>query len=365
MPGDEDSDDEQRARDRYEAVILRGLGDAVISFDTAQRITSWNDAAERLWGYTRAEMLGKRSDEVIVIEGPERAKLREALLRGESVTTGARVRRKDGSWLEGEGTTLPVCDADGKVIAYASIMRDVGERVRLTRELESAYRELDGFTYSVSHDLRAPLRAIDGFSRLLLEEHATALDGEASRLLGVIRRNTQRMGRLIDDLLGFSRLGRKQLLRARVDMTALARTAAEEMTQEQPGRSIELSIAELPAAIGDSGLLRQVWVNLLGNAVKYTSPREVARIDVSGSESNGERCYVVSDNGVGFDMEYVSKLFQVFQRLHTASEFEGTGVGLALVQRIVERHGGRVWAEGRPGQGAKFGFALPRKEDES
>jgi light-regulated signal transduction histidine kinase (bacteriophytochrome) len=230
------------------------------------------------------------------------------------------------------------------------------------RELEAANNELDGFTYSVSHDLRAPLRAIDGFGRILIEDHAARLDAEGRRVLEVIRRNVGRMGQLIDDLLAFSRLGRDAMQPGRVDMTTLARTVLGEITAVETDRVIDARVAGLPDALGDPRLLRQVWVNLLGNAVKYTRQKSPAVIQVTGRAEDDEVVYTVKDNGVGFDMTYAGKLFMVFQRLHKASEFEGTGVGLALVQRIVARHRGRVWAEARPGEGAAFSFALPRKD---
>lgn len=228
-----------------------------------------------------------------------------------------------------------------------------------TAALEAANRELEGFSYSVSHDLRAPLRAIDGFAGVLEEDHAHALDPEGRRVLAVIRSNAAKMGRLIDELLQFSRLGRRGLDAAPVDMTALAQEVMDELVAGEPDREFDVCVAPLPAACGDAMLLRQVWVNLIGNAIKYTGGRRPATIRVAGSSRGGESIYTVTDNGVGFDMAYVDKLFGVFQRLHRESEFPGTGVGLALVQRIVTRHGGRVWAEAEEGQGATFSFALP------
>jgi signal transduction histidine kinase len=231
-----------------------------------------------------------------------------------------------------------------------------------TDEVLALNRELEAFSYSVSHDLRAPLRAIDGFSRILSEDHAAGLGPEAARLLGVIRTNARHMGHLIDDLLAFSRLGRKELVTTDVDMAALARAAADELRAGAPERAVEVELGALPAARGDWALLRQVWVNLLSNAFKYSRGRVPARITVAAEVRNGETVYLVSDNGVGFDMAYGDKLFGVFQRLHRADQFEGTGVGLAIVQRIVHRHGGRVWAEAAPDAGATFSFTLEARE---
>ena len=225
--------------------------------------------------------------------------------------------------------------------------------------LRNSYEDLEGFSYSVSHDLRAPLRAIDGFSVILREDYGDRLDDDGRRVLDVIRGSTQRMGRLIDDLLAWSRLGRRGMQMRRLDMTAMATAAAEEARQLEPGRSIDIDIGPLPAADADEGLVTQVWLNLLGNAVKYTRRQTEARIRVEGRLEHGEAIFAVVDNGVGFDETYRDKLFGVFQRLHREDEFEGTGIGLALVKRIVERHGGRVGASGRLGEGATFWFALP------
>lgn len=229
-------------------------------------------------------------------------------------------------------------------------------------ELRAVNRELETFSYSVSHDLRAPLRAIDGFSRVLLEDHAPQLDGEGVRSLNIIRANAKRMGRLIDDLLEFSRLSRKELVTAQVDMEALARAAADDLRREAAlgAAAATIEIGQLPAARGDAGLLQQVWANLIGNALKYSRTKPAPTVEISASEQNGDLVYRVRDNGVGFDPAFADKLFGVFQRLHSADEFEGTGVGLALVQRILERHGGRIWADAEPGQGATFYFTLPR-----
>jgi light-regulated signal transduction histidine kinase (bacteriophytochrome) len=236
---------------------------------------------------------------------------------------------------------------------------ELERRVALrTAELAAANRELEAFSYSVSHDLRAPLRAVDGYARMLEEDYGERLDDEGRRLLGVVRASSRQMGRLIDDLLAFSRLGRQAPAKRPVDMTDLAREAARELTRERGGNSIDIS--PLPATSGDPSLLKQVWLNLVGNAIKYSAGRDPARVEIGGREDGGEALYWVRDNGVGFDMRYAEKLFRVFQRLHRAEEFSGTGVGLAIVERIVTRHDGRVWAESRLGEGACFYFALPK-----
>ncbi len=241
---------------------------------------------------------------------------------------------------------------------------ELEERVRQrTAELESANKELEAFSYSVSHDLRAPLRAIDGFSRILLEDYANELDDEGQRLLNVVRDNTQKMARLIDDLLAFSRVGRREPERIEIDMTHLARTAFDELRTLEPERKIQEDIQGLQRAVGDPVLLRQVFANLISNALKFTRNTPKAEIEIGSYNEGNETVYYVKDNGTGFDMKYADKLFGVFQRLHRAEEFEGTGVGLAIVQRIVHRQGGRVWAEGALNEGATFYFSLPVKEE--
>jgi len=245
--------------------------------------------------------------------------------------------------------------------ATRQLNAELEDRVRQrTADLAVANQELSAFAYSVSHDLRAPLRAIDGFGGKLEKSYADRLDGEGRRLLQVVRDSARRMGRLIDDLLAFSRMGRREMAVNPVDMTNLVRTVANELRASEPaGRAIEIDIAELPAATGDPAMLRQVWVNLLSNAIKFTRTREPAHIEVGAEREGGEIRYWVKDNGVGFDMQYADKLFGVFQRLHAVDEFEGTGVGLALSQRIVHRHGGHIAAQSAVDAGATFSFVLP------
>jgi light-regulated signal transduction histidine kinase (bacteriophytochrome) len=231
-----------------------------------------------------------------------------------------------------------------------------------TAELESANKELEAFSYSVSHDLRSPLRTVDGFSQAVLEDYGPQIPVEGRRYLQTIRDGAQRMGVLIDDLLTFSRLSRLPLHKQGVDMAKMARATFAELDSDKEGRKIELKIGELPRVHGDPALLKQVWVNLLSNAMKYTRKREAAIIEVGSKRENGAVICFVADNGTGFDMQYAHKLFGVFQRLHRTDEFEGTGVGLAIVQRVIHRHGGRVWAEATEGKGATFYFTLEGAE---
>src|SRR5262249_16266350 len=229
-----------------------------------------------------------------------------------------------------------------------------------TAQLEMMVKELEAFTYSISDDMRGPLRAIDGFSRVLVEEYRDKLDSEGKRLIDIIRSNARSMGELIDGLLTFSHLGRQPLDQADVNMEELAKSVFDEVQSANKERQVVLELQALPPAFGDRNMIRQVFYNLLSNAFKFTRPKRDAAIEIGFQDSGNQYTYYVRDNGVGFDMQYSPKLFGVFQRLHNVDDFEGTGVGLALVQRIVLRHGGRVWGEGKVNQGATLYFSLPK-----
>jgi signal transduction histidine kinase len=274
---------------------------------------------------------------------------------------------------EGDYSRLVKVDTDDELGSLARAFNSMVIQVRDSRnkleqkvqertaKLEAANRELESFSYSVSHDLRAPLRAVAGFSRILCEEYEPQLPSEARQYLHRVEDNAQQMGRLIDDLLAFSRLGRQAIKRQPLALADLARTVLNELPGEQTGRQVEISIGDLPGCQADPALLKQVFVNLLSNALKFTRRREVAAIEISSylmDDGNNTPVYFVKDNGVGFDLQYAHKLFGVFQRLHRTEEYEGTGVGLAIVQRVIHRHGGRVWANAEPGQGATFYFTV-------
>ncbi len=251
--------------------------------------------------------------------------------------------------------------AEEQILQFStSLERRVEQR---TAELQAANKELEAFSYSVSHDLRAPLRAVDGYSRMVIEDCSAQLDADGRRMLGVIREETQRMGRLIDDLLAFSRLGRQQVEPLAINMHELAQEVFDELAAHEPERQLRLVLHPIPPAGGTQAMIRQVWVNLISNAIKFTQGREVGEIEIGTLDGeDGVSVYFIKDNGAGFDMRHAGKLFGVFQRLHGAGEFAGTGVGLALVQRIVQRHGGRIWAEGEIGRGATFSFTIQTPE---
>ncbi len=337
--------------------------DAIVSADERGHVVYFNKAAERMFGYGAAEVL----DRPLTLLMPERyrdahrAGIERYLATSEAKVVGQSVElaglRKGGEEFPVE-LSLSSWTAGGAVF-FAGILRDLTERKRFEHALQDSNRELESFCYSVSHDLRTPLRAVDGFSRILEEDHAGRLDEEARRVLGVIRGNTRKMGQLIDDLLEFSRIGRRPLSISPIDMNRLVREVVQEL-QGTFERRPQFELGTLPLVHGDESVMRQVWTNLLANAVKFSSKREQPVVEVSGHE-NGAFCeYRVKDNGAGFDMRYYDKLFGVFQRLHAADEFPGTGVGLAIVQRVVARHGGRVWAEGKVDGGAAFYFSLPK-----
>jgi signal transduction histidine kinase len=295
----------------------------------------------------------------------------ETLLQSESEINGLKQAARNLAFSVEKSRIQTLVKSD-KVIRKlnAELEQRVLER---TEQLQAANQELESFTYSVSHDLRAPLRAIDGFSRILLEDYSGDLPEEGKIYLNLVRENTRQMAQLVDDLLAFSRLGRLGLTRQSVDFGRIVRLCLMEMQKEQEGRQVEIIIGDMPPCQADSTLLKQVWTNLLSNALKYTRKRDAARIEIgsriaprsltseqgtSSALSADETIYFVRDNGAGFDMKYAHKLFGVFQRLHRAADYEGNGVGLAIVQRIIQRHGGRVWGEAQLNQGATFSFTL-------
>ena len=262
-------------------------------------------------------------------------------------------------------TISAIHDSRGKVIGASKLARDISERKRAEEALarakeaaEAASRELESFSYSVAHDLRAPLRGIDGFSQVLLEDYSEKLDAEGQRYLGRVRESAQHMGQLIESLLNLARVTRGDIRRERVDLGALARATAERLRSAQPERDVDIQIGDGLRVEGDARLLGLVLENLLANAWKFTRNEAEARIELGVRQDNGQATFFVRDNGAGFDMKFAAKLFGVFQRLHNPSEFEGTGIGLATVQRIVTRHGGRIWAEAEVGSGATFFFTL-------
>jgi len=362
----------------YLAAIVESSDDVIIGKDLQGIVTSWNAGAGRIFGYSAGEIVGQSIKRLIP---PERQAEEEAILerirRGESVRHFETVRlRKDGSTVDVSVTVSAIRDRAGRIVGASKVARDITERktaeatihrlnadlerrvFERTAQLEAANRELEAFSYSVSHDLRAPLRAIDGYSQAVLEDYGGKLPAEGLRYLQTIRAGAQRMGALIDDLLAFARLNRQAVTPQRVDTHQLVREALDELGSPWADRRVEVRLGDLPECDGDAPLLKQVWMNLLSNALKYTRRRDRATIEVGSLREGPQVVYFVRDNGTGFDMRYAEKLFGVFQRLHRPEEYEGTGVGLAIVQRIVHRHGGTAWAEALVDRGATFYFTL-------
>ncbi len=351
--------------------------------DHKGKITYVNDKFCAISKYSREELIGK--DHRIINSGHHPKEfirdLWKTITRGDVWHGQLKNRAKDGGVYWVDTTIVPFLDEAGKPRQFVAIRADITESKRAqeeierlnasleqrvkerTAELEAANKELGAFSYSVSHDLRAPLRAVDGFSQAVMEDYGDLLPEDGKKYLQTIRDGAQRMGMLIDDLLAFSRLSRSPLSKQEVNTREHVLTVLESLSHLREGREVEIKLGDLPMCEASPSMIDQVWVNLISNALKYTRQREKAVVEIGCETQNGERVYFVKDNGAGFDMRYANKLFGVFQRLHRAEEFEGTGVGLAIVQRIVHRHGGRIWADAEIGRGATFYFTLKEKVD--
>ncbi|MEP7372228.1 MAG: PAS domain S-box protein [Chitinophagaceae bacterium] len=325
------------------------------------KLLAVNSSFLRIFGFiSKEEVVGKTAQEInILFDSEKRNELYRRLkewnkvLNAEGMITTALGETK---WLS---ISMLMIEVDNEPCTL-TVSIDITARKTAEEQVELVNKELEAFSYSVSHDLRSPLRIIDGYSELMISDYSNSLDPEGNRLLGIIKANVRKMGRLIDDLLNFSRLGRKELTYQQVDMNKMAETVIAELLFSGT-KKYNIEISALEPAVCDSSLIRQVWVNLISNALKYSGDKENPAIEISSAKSGNEIVYSVKDNGVGFNMQYAHKLFGVFQRLHKMTEFEGTGVGLALVQRIITRHGGRVWAEAEVNKGAAFYFSLPQQ----
>jgi light-regulated signal transduction histidine kinase (bacteriophytochrome) len=299
------------------------------------------------------ELLTPRSKEIFLANFPR--------LKSEGAASNVELEivTKNGKSLYLIVNATAIRDSYGNFIKSRATVFDMTDRHLAEEKVIAINNELEAFTYSVSHDLRAPLRSIDGYSKILQEDYGNKMDGESNRILDIIRNNARRMGQLIDDLLDFSRLGRKELEKSTVNMNSLVTNVKQELLAQERDRNIQFTINRLDEVDGDARMMRQVWINLISNAIKYSRKQQLATIEIGSTAETDRVTYFIRDNGVGFDMKYADKLFGVFQRLHKMQEFEGTGVGLALVHRIVSRHGGKVWAEARVNQGATFFFFIP------
>ena len=378
------AEDDLRASEQRYRLASQAISDVIWEWDAVAGTLHWSDCAETVFGYTQ-DQIGEPPtwwDERLHPDDSARVQggLNAVIDGGSQFWSDEyRFRRADGSYADILDRAYVVRDASGGVLRMIGAMQDITERKRAeaeiyrlnqdlerrvaerTVQLEALNKELEAFSYSVSHDLRAPLRHIDGFARLLAEREGGRLDETSRRYLQIVGDSARRMGQLIDDLLSFSRMGRAEMQSQPLDLNQLVASVRSDLAPLCEGRRVVWEIGQLPGVRGDRALIRVVLVNLLSNAVKYTAPREEAHIAVVAGDAGVDECVVtIRDNGVGFDMQYAHKLFGVFQRLHRDDEFEGTGIGLATVRRIISRHGGRVWAEGQPDAGAAFHFTLKR-----
>ena len=357
--------------------LIRSAPAAIIDLNPAGIVKSWNPAAEGIFGWTADEVVNRKNPIVPEAKSQEFEKHHSAASRGDSLI-GHEVRRmrKDGQAIDVSISTATIKNDQGAVERIVGVILDISKRKAAEREilelnatledkvtqrtadLREAIKDLEAFSYSVSHDLRSPLRAIDGYSNIILEDFEDTLDDEAKHFLSLILKNTTRMSQLIDDLLAFSKTGRAPLQKKTTDLGQMASDIMDELREAHPERKLDFVVTpNLPEASVDQSMFRQVLVNLLSNAFKFTRHTEKARIEFGG---DGQGNYWVKDNGAGFDMEHIEKLFGVFQRLHRESEFEGTGVGLAIVAKIVHRHGGEISATGAVDEGACFHLTLPQ-----
>ncbi len=342
--------------------LLEAAPDAMVIVGRDGHIALINTQTERLFGYSRDELLGMPVEQLVPGAVRERHVHHRDKYIGDPharmMGTGLRLagRRKDGSEFPVEISLSPFETEDGTLVTAA--VRDISSRIEVEAALKAANLDLEGFTYSVSHDLRAPIRQIDGFSKILGEELGSSTSEKANHYLSRIQQGAEHMGRLVDDLLSLARIGRQDLRPRHVALSPIVNAAWVELEPEVAGRSITWSVETLPIVECDPGLMQVVFANLLSNAVKYSRRRADAMISVGEVTTGGRRAIFVRDNGVGFDMKYADKLFGVFQRLHRVEDFEGTGVGLATVQRIVRKHGGEIWANAVVDEGATFYFSL-------
>lgn len=358
------------------------VGSIIVVINKDQTVTLINDAGCKLLGYSKEDIIGKNWFEHFLpsTDVDEVKKVFNSIMSGlmdnveffENIVVTKSGELRDIAWHNGI-----IRDKNKSIIASISSGEDITDRKKAeealkqlneeletrvrsrTMELENSNKELESFAYSVAHDLRAPLRSIDGFSNILLEDYQSALDEEGVRILEIIRNSSQKMDHLIFDLLAMSKISRIDIKKELIEMKTLALSVYDEFISPDEKEKIKFVIDELPKAYGDSTLIRQVWVNLISNAIKFTSTKENRSIRIHGFSEINDAVYSIQDNGVGFNPDYKNKLFNAFQRLHSSSEFEGTGIGLAIVERIIRRHGGKVWADGEDGVGATFYFSLP------
>jgi PAS domain S-box-containing protein len=386
------------ARSDFQLLVCSAKDYAIFMIDKAGYVSSWNSGAEYLKGYTAKEIIGQSIDifytEAAIQENEPTKNLALALQNGHFETKGWRMR-KDGSTFYANVVFTALVDENGIFCGFAKVIKNITERRksesdmselnagleqrihertdvlgklnaelqgnagRRKEELLVANQEMEAFTYSVSHDLRAPLRGIIGFTTILENDFGSQLNDEARRITGIIKKNTLKMGCLIDDLLAFSRMGKQDIVKTTIETRVMVEDVIAELQFNYKHTQIQWEVGDLPPVYGDFTTIRQVWVNLISNAIKYSRKEETPHIVIGSFSREEQLSFFVKDNGVGFNNRYKDKLFKVFQRLHSADQFEGTGVGLALVAKIIAKHDGKVWAEGEEGKKACFYFSLP------
>lgn len=369
----------EKSEKRFRAIIENNF-DAILVWNKEGRITYQSPAVERMTGYTLDETSSAKlafflhpDDIVTTATGGRQA----SEYPGTPVFVGCRVRHKEGHYIWVEGSVINLLE-DMDIQGIVGNFRDVTARKRIeealqllnddlenrvaarTQQFEVANRSLDAFSYSISHDLRAPLRGIIGFSNILQEDYGTLIDNEGNRLLKKVVANATNMSQLIDDLLAFARLGRREISVHPIDMQQLADNCINELLHDRDLTDCKVECGKIPSCTGDLSMIRQVWLNVIGNGIKYAAKNRACHVTIGSDDNETMHVYFVKDNGIGFDMQYAHNLFGVFQRLHSKEEFEGTGVGLSLVKLIINKHHGEVWAEGEPGKGATFYFSLPK-----
>jgi len=344
----------------YARSLIEASLDPLVTISPSGKITDLNEAAIIATGISREKLLD--TDFINYFTNPDEARegyervFRQGFVSDYPLT----IKSKEGKMMDILLNASVYKNKEGVILGVFAAARDYTRMKQATEAIELINREMEAFSSSVSHDLRAPLRVIDGFAKMLSEDYALKLDDNGKRIILNIQDSAKQMKTLIEDLLAFSRLGGQEIKKEFVPMAALVKEVFDELKHSLPDRKIDCHIQELIDTKADKDTLRLVWINLLSNAIKYTRPKDEALIEISSRLDNDKIIYSVKDNGVGFDMKYIDKLFNVFQRLHSSDEFEGTGVGLANVKRIIERHGGKVWAEGKVGEGATFSFSLPK-----
>jgi PAS domain S-box-containing protein len=351
----------RRSNELFSSLFERNPASLAISRIRDTRIINVNNSFLQLFGFTnKEEVIGRTIAALnIWVDTRQRDEMTQRLKAGsQALTIEEQIRTKQGE-MKWASTSVLIIDVDNDPCLLA-VTLDTTHRKKAEEQLQSLNKELEAFTYTVSHDLRAPLRAVNGYAQMLMEDHGVKLDEEGKRIIETIRYNALKMGTLIDELLAFSRLGRKEAHKRDVDMTQLVKGVLLEISKLIP-HTATVNLGHLHDVQGEYGLLHQVMFNLVANAVKYSSKQKDPVIEIFSEDRNNEILYAIKDNGAGFDMRFVDKLFGVFQRLHTESEFEGTGVGLAIVKRVITKHGGKVWAEGKKNEGATFYFTLPKK----